>query len=48
MELITLAFLIIVLLGILIGVLWWELQELREKYRKAVREYAEEVAKWRQ
>jgi len=48
MELITLAFLIIVLMGILIGVLWWELQELREKYRKAVREYAEEVAKWRQ
>ena len=48
MELITLAFLIIVLMGVLVGVLWWELQELREKYRKAGREYAEEVAKWRQ
>lgn len=39
---------IIGMMGILIGVLYWELKTLRKKYNKAIREYTEEVAKWKQ
>ena len=39
---------IIGMMGILIGVLYWELKTLRKKYNKSIKEYTEEVAKWKQ
>ena len=45
---IFLALFIIAMMAILISVLWWDNQTLRKKYNQAIKEYTEEVAKWRQ
>jgi len=43
-----LALFIMAMMAILIAVLWWDKQTLHKKYNQAVKEYAKEVAKWKQ
>jgi len=47
-QYIFLTIFIITMVGTLIGVLWWENKNLRKKYNEILKEYAEEVARWRQ
>lgn len=45
---IFLAIFMMTMVGTLIAVLWWENKNLRKKYNEILKEYAEEVARWRQ